>query len=248
MDLVEPKHRYMLLASHWLSDGVVANSNALRDYLHRTYRYPLRRIDVCHNGVDTAAFTRAGRVRLPQVADADIVIGSVCVMRPEKNLTQLIEAFARVRSLAPGIRLLLMGSGPERDHLQALAASLGLAEACCFLPTSPDVRGAMRSIDIFVSASFSEGLPNAVMEAMACGCCVVASNVGGCPELIEHGVHGLLAKPADLADLTAQIETLVRNPELCAQMGAAAAVRIQQEFSVSAAIAQMQSIYQRHLP
>jgi len=247
MDLVPAKHRYMLLASHWLSDGIVANSSTLKEYLHRSYRYPLRRIEVCHNGVDTLAFTTAGRTRMPQVMDADMVIGTVCVLRPEKNLSQLLRAFSRLRNRSPRIKLLIMGSGPEEFALKALAEELRLGESCTFLPSGPDVRRAMRSMDIFVNVSFSEGLPNAVMEAMACGCCVVASRVGGSPELIEHGTHGLLTDPASLEDLVEKLDILLKQPELCAQMGEAAAARMQQSFSIPASAMRMQTIYEQYL-
>jgi glycosyltransferase involved in cell wall biosynthesis len=246
MDLVPVKYRYPLLASHWLSDGVVANSDALKEHLRRTYLYPGRRIDVCHNGVDTDAFSPNGRARLPQLSGSGLVIGSVCVMRREKNLPQLIQAFAQVRKRSEA-KLLLMGSGPEEASLRSLVAELNLTGDCCFLPSSPDVRGALRSIDIFVSPSLSEGLPNAVMEAMACGCAVVSSNVGGCPELIDHGIHGLLAKPADLEDMIRQLETLVQDRALCAQVGSAGAARMQRDFSIPASTRRMQSIYARYL-
>jgi glycosyltransferase involved in cell wall biosynthesis len=248
MDLVPAKYRYLLLASHWLSGGVVTNSRALRDYLHRVYRYPLRRIGVCHNAVDTAQFTPEERSRIAPLTGAELVIGTVCVMRREKNLGHLVEAFARVRRVVPGVRLLMMGSGPEEPLLRTMTERLGIVEACCFLPSGQDVRSAMRSIDIFVCSSISEGLPNAVMEAMACGCCVVAPNVGGCPELMDHGVDGMLFKPVDLDDLTAQMEALARRPELCAQLGAAAAIRMQQSFSVPCSISQMEAIYEQYCP
>jgi glycosyltransferase involved in cell wall biosynthesis len=247
MDMLQPKHRYLLLVSHWLAEGIVANSNALKEYLHRNYRFPVRRIDVCHNGIDTEAFSPEGRARLPQLAGAEVVIGSVCVLRPEKNLGQLMEAFARVISESPGARLLLMGSGPEEANLKALASRLGLSEACCFVPSGADVRPAMRSIDIFVNVSLSEGLPNAVMEAMACGCCVIASKVGGCPELITHGTDGLLTKPLSLDDLTEQLLEAVRRADWRTRMGAAASERMRRDFSVAASVAKMQSIYQRYL-
>jgi glycosyltransferase involved in cell wall biosynthesis len=247
MDSVPPKYRYLMLAAHWMAHGVVANSEAAAACLQRGYRYPASRIQVCHNGLDPADFPPLPRQRVPELADAGLVVGVVCVLRPEKNLGQLLEAFARVRGRAPGMRLLIVGSGPEEARLRALAQRLSLPEACRFLPSTPGVAALLRSIDIFVHPSLSEGLPNAVMEAMASGCAVIASRVGGCPELIEHGVDGLLVKPADLDDLSTQLGNLIEDPALRARLAATGAARIGREFSMQASARRLEQIYEGYL-
>lgn len=247
MDFVPSKYRVLVSAAHWLAHGVVVNTQALKQYLHQRCKYPLARIDVCPNGLDPAEFSPEPRVRLDALAGAGVVIGSACVLRREKNLGQLLQAFARVRSQVPGAKLLLVGSGPEEDNLKAQAARLGIAPACCFVPTMKDVAPALRSIDIFVHPSLSEGSPNAVMEAMACGCAVIASRVGGCPELIEHGVHGILTNPRDLEDLTAHLAAALRDPEGTRRMAAAGCLRMRTQFSIDAAARRLESIYQRYI-
>jgi glycosyltransferase involved in cell wall biosynthesis len=247
MHLASRKYRYMLLAAHWMADGVVANSEAVRRHLHQDFHFPLNRVEVCHNGVDIQMFSPQPRRRLEQLRDASLVIGSVCVLRAEKNLEHLIEAFARVRGQAPGSKLLLMGSGPEEAMLKALSERLGVGQACCFLPSSADVSQALRSIDIFVHPSLSEGLPNSVMEAMACGCTVIATRVGGCAELIEHGVHGLLVPPGDLEMLAEELSRAIAQPDLSHQMAQAGAKRMEEEFSLTAAAERIQAIYERRL-
>lgn len=244
MDLLTPRYRYTLLAIHWAADAIVANCQAVRNYLAHVYHYPLNRIEVCYNGIDTEAFSPEGRRRLPELADATVVIGSVCVFRPEKNLEQLVRAFARVHSKNPGARLVLMGSGPEDGKLRNLAEQLGVEQMCHFLSSDADVSGVMRSIDIYVSTSLSEGLPNSVMEAMACGCCVIATRVGGCPELMEHGIHGFLVPAGDLDALARQMENIAGQPDVWASVGAAAALRIRERFSISASTSKMGQIYE----
>lgn len=248
MDSVPPKYRFTALASHWLADGVVVNSAALKTYLHEQLRYPLRKIEACPNGLDTSVFRDSPRERIDAVAGAGLVIGTVCVLRREKNLGQLIEAFAKIRAGHAGVRLLIAGSGPEEQNLKALAARLGLdAQACVFLPTTADVPRVLRSIDIFVHPSLSEGMPNAVMEAMACGCAVVASRVGGGPELIEQGVHGLLVEPGNGERLEDSMETLARSPDARRAMGQAAAARMRREFSLEASCRTLETIYRKAL-
>ncbi|MGO9897107.1 MAG: glycosyltransferase [Bryobacteraceae bacterium] len=246
MDSVPLKYRYLTLAAHWMAHGVVANSEAAAACLKRYY-YPASRIQVCHNGLDPADFPALPRQRVPELADADLVVGVVCVLRPEKNLGQLLEAFARVRGRSARMRLLIVGSGPEEARLRSLAQSLSLSEVCRFLPSTPDVAPTLRSIDIFVHPSLSEGLPNAVMEAMASGCAVIASRVGGCPELIEHGVEGLLVKPGDLDDLSAQLGALIDDPGARAKLAAAATARMGRDFSLQASARRLEQIYEGYL-
>jgi glycosyltransferase involved in cell wall biosynthesis len=248
MHLAKWSHRLMLVPGHWLSDGVVVNSADTRRHLHEDYYLPMSRIEVCYNGIDSSVFHPEPRRRLELLADADLVVGCVCVLRPEKNLELLIQAFAKVRaSTALRTKLLLMGSGPEEQKLKALAADLGLGDSCHFLPSAAEVSTTMRSIDIFVHPSRTESLPNAVMEAMACGCCVISSRVGGCPELMENGVHGLLVKADDLDELTAQLKAVIVDPEWRGKMAAAAARRMAENFSVTASVQQMEDIYDRRL-
>jgi glycosyltransferase involved in cell wall biosynthesis len=240
MDLVPPKYKQMLLLTHRMAHGIVANCEEMKRHLTADYDYPADRIQVCYNGIDTARFSPQ-----PRQAD-DLVIGTVGVLRPEKNLGLLLEAFARVQSLRPGMKLVIVGSGPERERLVARSVELGISSRCTFEPTTADVPAFMRAIDIFVHPSLSEGLPNAVMEAMACGCAVIASRVGGCAELIEHGRTGLLVPPGDLEALTACLASAIGDDTPRRKMAAAAADEMQ-NFSLARAAARMQSIYESYL-
>jgi glycosyltransferase involved in cell wall biosynthesis len=245
MEAVPLKYRHLLMASHWMADAIVANCEELRRHLHEEYKYPASRIAVCWNGIDTTRFHASARERLEEVRDAGLVIGSVCVLRAGKGLDQLLQAFAAVRDAVPGMKLLVVGSGPEERALHEMANRLGIMPQCCFLPSTPDVTAALSSIDIFVHPSLTEGLPNAVMEAMACGCTVVASRVGGCPELIQHGVEGLLFTPGDQAGLISELRRAIGQPELSRKIAAAGAARIREQFSMEASARRMSDIYER---
>jgi glycosyltransferase involved in cell wall biosynthesis len=247
MELVPRKYRHLLMVSHWMADGIVVNCEDLRRHLHEEYKYPASRIEVCWNGIDTERFHLSQRKRLEEVRDAALVVGTVCVLRVEKALDLLLKAFAEVRNAAAGMKMLIVGSGPEEEALRALAGRLGIMPQCCFLPSTADVTAALSSIDIFVHSSLSEGLPNAVMEAMACGCAVAASRVGGCPELIEDDGHGLLFRPGDLGGMAAALRRLIAQPELRRKMANAASARIREQFSISASAGRMSDIYERLL-
>jgi glycosyltransferase involved in cell wall biosynthesis len=244
MELLPPRYRYMALIAHGFADGIVVNCEELRRHLHEDYKFRASSIQVCWNGIDTREFHRRPETRLQEVRDAELVIGTVGVLRPEKNLAHLIEAFQRVREGNARIKLLIIGSGPEENSLRGLAARLGVTPQCVFLPSTAEVTSALSSIDIFVHPSLSEGLPNAVMEAMACGCTVLASGVGGCPELIDDGVHGMLFHAGKLDSLVSALRVVVAEPELRCRMAAAAAARIRERFSIEASARRMEGIYE----
>jgi glycosyltransferase involved in cell wall biosynthesis len=244
--LYQPKYRHLLRISDWLADGVVVNCEAMRRHLLEDCSVPPCRIHLCHNGLDLGVFRYAPRERPPCLEGARTVIGTVSVLRPEKGLPVLLEAFAQVRIERPGVRLLVVGSGPVAADLEALAGSLGIREACHFEPATSDVASWLRAIDVFVLPSLSEALSNSLMEAMACGCCVVASNVGGNPELVT-GETGVLFEKGNTAELASRLIELVDRPDLRARLGECAAARIRSEFTIEASARRMGEIYEDFL-
>jgi L-malate glycosyltransferase len=237
--LIPRRYRLLNLMAIRSSAAVVVNSEALRRHLHEDYSIRLRKIFTCYNGLDTAVFNPGSRIESPS-----LVVGTVCVLRPEKNLPLLLEAFEVVARRLSGIRLLITGSGPEEPALRSLATTLKIADKCHFSPSTPDVTSVLRSIDVFVLPSLSEGLSNALMEAMACGCCVIASQVGGNPELVSDGTTGLLFPSRNREALIDQLSAVLADPERRHSLAAAAADRIRKEFSLSRAVENMQQIYE----
>jgi glycosyltransferase involved in cell wall biosynthesis len=241
-ELIRPKYHPMLRFSHRIADAVVANCEAMRSHLQSDYGVPDRKIRVLYNGLDTSVFHAAGRERLPALQNDALVIGSVGLLRPEKCLNLLVDAFAEVRRRNPALKLVLVGSGEELPRLRGQAADLGLGDACLFEPASADVVPWLRSIDVFVLPSRSEALSNSLLEAMACGCCPVASRVGGNPELVIPGETGLLFESGDAGGLARALETLIRNPDLRLRL-AAQAQAASARFSVEAAAQRAEQIY-----
>jgi glycosyltransferase involved in cell wall biosynthesis len=225
-------------------DTVVVNCEAMRRHMIYDEHVPSERIELCYNGVDTAEFYPAVALRPAPVADASFVIGAVCVLRPEKTLDLLQEAFTRVRHLKPGMKLLIVGSGPELPRLESNSRRLGLQDDCVFVPATPLVPQYLRALDIFVSCSSSEAFSNAILEAMACGCCVVGSRVGGTPELIGEDERGLLFRMGDAGDLAEKLTTLIGNEQLRRQLGTHAADFATEKLNVSVAVKRMMEIYE----
>jgi glycosyltransferase involved in cell wall biosynthesis len=171
----------------------------------------------------------------------------VCSLRPEKGLPTLLHAFTLLQPQYPGARLLLVGSGPLEAELQQLANDLGIAHNTRFVPTQSNVADWLRQIDIFVLPSLSEALSNALMEAMACGCACVASNVGGNPELLGED-RGLLFESGDVHQLFEHLQTLAGDAELRQQLRESSLQFVRANFTREASVARMSAIYRSFLP
>lgn len=243
-ELTPPLGRHLLRMTDRLVDGVVVNCRALRRHLIEDEHTPAELIHLCYNGIDTAMFHPCPERRRD---DGEVTIGVVCALRPEKDLGTLLRGFAGTRRAFPSARLLIVGSGPCLPELEALARELALGDSCRFEPGVRDVTPWLRAIDIFVLPSISEALSNSLMEAMACGCCPVASEIGGNPELVAPEETGLLFRAGDAADLQAKLLELLRYPELRSRLAGEAADTIAAQFSLSVAARRMGGIYAGYL-
>jgi glycosyltransferase involved in cell wall biosynthesis len=248
-NVIWPPHRKLNRVAHRLADGIVVNCEAVERHLREDYRLPARKIQVCRNGLDTSVFQPeiGGGKRPETLRDAELLIGSVSVLRPEKSLPTLVSAFALMKDARPGLKLAIVGSGPVRDELESQARGLGIADQCVFAPATQDVVGWLRAIDVFVLPSTSEAFSNSLMEAMGCGCAAVASKVGGNPELVRHGETGLLFAAGDAEDLARQLRTVALDDELRKRVAGAGAAWVAGNLSREAAARRMEQIYRDYL-
>lgn len=246
--LSAPWEQSVLRFTDHLVDATVVNCEYVRRHMREDEGVRPERIYICYNGLKTGRFEPGPRQRTPVLADASLVIGVICALRPEKGLPTLVEAFQKVAAGPPsplrsGLKLLIVGSGPMREPVEELCVKLGLRSRCHFEPSAPDVVPWLRSTDIFVLPSLSEALSNSLMEAMACGCTAVASRVGGNPELICEGATGLLFEAGNATDLARRLESLLADEELRSRFSAAASASIHGRFSIEASAKRMEEIY-----
>lgn len=243
--------RLALRVTDWLSRRVVVNSHAVGDSLEHDYGIRREKIFVCHNGVNTTEFypelSKQESNRPAALRNASVVIGTICVMRPEKRVDWLVRAFAELLAMDPRAGLLLVGSGPEAGRLAALCASLGITAAVHCEPSQTEVAPWMRGLDIYVNSSSSESFPNGLLEAMACGCCVIGSKVGGIPELITPGQDGLLFDASKPEDLSAMLRLAAIDSGLRIRLRQQAAETARNKFAMRLTTTRMEAFYENLL-
>ena len=226
-----------------LADGMFVNCEALANELVDKWHVRRKGIQVCYNGFETHDFNPDGRVRPPELRDASVVIGTVALLRPEKNLGILVDAFATVHQRDPKAKLLIVGSGPLKEELVQRVRELGITDACHFQDATTTPALWMRAIDVFVLPSRSEAFSNALLEAMACGCCPVGSNVGGMPELIRHEKHGFLFDPQNASELGEYLSRLALDPALRKRMAEQAVRFAFENLTIEVAARRLAGIY-----
>ena len=246
-DLTPPRLRPLLRFTDRLVDAVVVNCHALEQHLIEDEKLRPSLIRVCHNGIDTELFYPKSVSRPPVLEGASLVIGIVSALREEKDLPVLIRAFALARAHRPEVKLVFVGSGTLLAVLEQLRGELQLGDSCVFVPATAEVADWMRSIDIFVLPSRSEALSNSLMEAMACRCSVIASRVGGNPELVSDGECGLLFESGDVEGLARQLQRLITDDPGRRRMAEAASRLIPSRFSLATATSRMAGIYDEFL-
>ena len=185
---------------------------------------PSRKVVVIPNAVDpekyeTADSTERGRLLELFEERPRVLVGSVGRLSPEKGYGVLVEAAARVAAADPGVGFVHFGDGPLRSALTERVESLGLRGRFMFAGFRADVHKAFAHFDVFVLPSYTEGLPCVVLEAFAAGVPVVATAVGGTPEVVEDGVNGRLAPPGDSRALASRLAELIGDSRRRASMG-----------------------------
>jgi glycosyltransferase involved in cell wall biosynthesis len=211
------------------------------------YRIPASRRLIILNGIDSDRFSQPP-VTSRLHASKPFVIGTVARLSPEKGLHRLLEAFVGLHAAYEHVQLRIIGDGPERVRLETQATALGIAPFVTFLGYQEHVEAFLPTFDLFVLPSLTEGIPLALLEAMAARVAVVATAVGGVPEVVTHHKSGLLVPPDNPAALQQAMTDLMRQPQERMQMAEAADKRIRERFDLAVMAQAYQRLYLEEPP
>ena len=248
-----PRRLWLCRAAANLVDAYIAVTPALADVVRMRHDCDVRCLSVVANGIDVAAFapsvgTRSAARAMLSIPEKAWVVGTVGRLAPEKDQALLLRATCPARpGKAAGNGV---GNGPEREALAALARSSGRAAVHSHPGVTDDVSTLLHAFDVFALPSRTEGLPLVLLEAMATEIVVVATAVGGIPDLVDHGVTGFLVNAGDCNALTAQLSALCADAAGAAQVGQARQRRVLERHSLermaSAYDAVLISVVARH--
>jgi len=242
-----PLRKRFIRYVHLLANHVVVNSMAVKRLMENEFRIPAERLRVLNNGVDFERFSKSGIDRqtlFPTIGLNSKLIVNVANMNTEvKGHAVLIEAAKEICAGSSDVYFALIGDGPLRPHLESRVREIGLQDCFRFLGRRRDIPEILSCADLFVLPSFAEGLPNSVLEAAAAGLPVIATQVGGIPEIIEHGASGLLVPPGDKQALVAAVRQFLKDPPFAARLGRAGQQRVRSRFSFDSVIAQLRLLY-----
>jgi glycosyltransferase involved in cell wall biosynthesis len=221
---------------------VVVLSSRMRISLAE-HNFQLPDIELIPNGVDITRFAPVADGTSP--AERGQVVVCVSGLRYEKGIDVLLQAWSAVCRQAPQARLIIVGSGSLKSQLERMAGELGVAGSLEFTGLQGDVPAQLCRGSLAVLPSRWEGMPNAVLEAMACGLPCVATRVSGSEDIVEHGVNGLLVEPEDYRAMAQALLTLLADPLLIQKYGRAARETIEKHYSLERVVDRYVELYQR---
>jgi glycosyltransferase involved in cell wall biosynthesis len=229
--------RYVVIAEH------------VGRHLVEDQKLPAGKVEIIPNAIDVTAFpaadpaARAARRAELGAGPDTFVVGCAAAMRPQKDHATLLRAFAALADRAPDVLLALAGTGPLLEETTALARELGVAGQVRFLGARPDMAQLYHAFDVFALASLYEGLPLALLEAMACGRPAVVTRAHGNTEVIVEGETALAAPVGDAAGLGEALLRLRLDAALCGRMGTAARRRAETRYDETRMMASYEALY-----
>ena len=241
---------YVEMITSFMVDHYVTVSESVKRYIIDKSKISAEKISVIYNGVNIKSQDNSyeQNPKMPfKIEDKDRILMTVGRLHKQKGHCYLIQAVSKVRKEFPKVKLLVIGEGEEENNLKKLVKSLDLTNEVIFAGLSSDIEGILPMAELFILPSLWEGFPNALLEAMAAGKPVVATKVGGIPEIVVHGETGVLIPPRDTDALAIAIIDLLQNRLKAKDMGEAARIRAGKRFSIYKMIEKTENLYQELL-
>ncbi|HET6594609.1 MAG TPA: glycosyltransferase [Anaerolineales bacterium] len=235
-------------------DRVISVSEEARQYHMRVSGAPHGQVTTIYNGIDMTAFSSLDyaqersnvRAELGIPAQADVLV-TVAVLRPPKGIQCMIRALPVILDSHPNTYYLIVGNGPHREALREEVSKAGVKERVIFAGMRQDVPRLLAASDIFVLPTLTEALPTVLAEAMAARLPLIASRVGGVPEMITERQNGFLVQPEDIQELSMSCIRLLKNRDERAAMGGEGWKIVNQKFSIERQVEQLKDLYLEQL-
>ncbi len=227
----------------------IAVSNFTRQhYLRLGFRSA--KMITMYNGIDLSNFTprnaaHSAKSSLFGIPEDSTVITTVAVLREPKGVQYMLQAFGHVAALVPNAYYIIAGDGDHRKTLEEMAQSLGIADRVIFMGYRKDIPEILAASDLFVFPTLQDALPTVLLEAMAAGLPIIASQIGGVPEIITHGANGLLISPASPSSLSEACLRILQDEQLAARLTAAGLDTVQRRFDVQQQASSLYDLYQK---
>ncbi len=234
------------------SDRIIAVSNAVRDFLIKWERISEDKFTVIHNGIDMEdfnfrEFTSATDITAKKeelgIDSSSQVVGTVRRLDEQKGHKFFLEAIPEILKKVHGVKFLIVGDGPLQNKLEKLSEKLKISENVIFTGIRRDIPEILAIMDVFVLPSIFEGFGIVLLEAMAMKKAIVASRIGGIPEIVDDGLTGILIEPANPSEIANSIITLLKNPEKAKQMGDAGSKKVEKIFTADVMAKQIEDVY-----
>lgn len=233
-------------------DRIICVSRVIRDHIVQKLGAPPLKTTIVYNGIDLREVERALagakqpaelKAELGFPADAPLV-GLIGRLTATKGIRHFLDALALLRKRNPEVRGVVVGDGPIRRELQEQARALGIADSVAFTGVRTDVTNFLNAIDVYALSSLSEGFPMGCLEALSCRVPIVASNVGGVPEMLADGETALLVEPRTAEAMADRIERLLGDHDLCESLSEAGFRTVRERFSKEKMIEEITEVYE----
>lgn len=250
--VIEQEKKYHILFEKLtsnISDRFIVNSNALKEFVVREMKFDSAKVNVVYNGIDLSNLPVADidkkRMELG-LSHGDTAICAIGRLHKQKGMEYLIKAASLTGKMLPDISLkyIIVGDGPEKKELQKLIYELNLLNNVILAGWKTDILEIISAIDILVLPSLWEGTPNVILEAMAYNKPVIATAVGGVPEIINDRETGILVNPGNPEELAEKIVYLVKNNQIAEGLAAKGKESVKKYFSISTMVRETETIYQ----
>ncbi len=243
------KHRNSYIWN--MNDAVIAISEDAKREMLKWNRIDTKKTKVIYNGIDIDRYSKqqngSEAKKALNIEPSTFVVGTVARLSPEKDQVTLIDAFSKVVNKIDDAKLIFVGDGILREELVNYASKLGISDKVMFLGFRDDVFKILPVFDVFVLSSLTEGISLTLLEAMAARKPILATSVGGNPEIVEDGVTGFLVPPKDPDKMAEKIINLLQNKELARRMGETGRKRMAEKFSLDRMVSEYKQLYEECL-